>query len=78
MPEMPNDPFAFFRSMWKPMEMPMQAMFPPMTAEDVDKKIQEFRTIEQWLQMNLNMLQMSIRTLEMQKAAFENMRTEKK
>jgi hypothetical protein len=41
---------------------------------EVARKIDELRVVEGWLQMTLGMMQMSIRTLELQKAALEAMR----
>lgn len=70
----PNDAFNFFRNLWKPLEAPMQAMFPPASEEEVERKIQELRVVENWLVANVNMLQMTIKTLEMQKAAFAAMK----
>lgn len=70
----PNDAFNFFRNLWKPLEAPMQAMFPPVSEEEVERKIQELRVVENWLVANVNMLQMTIKTLEMQKAAFAAMK----
>ncbi len=38
-----------------------------MNIEDVEKKIAELQTVENWLKMNLSMLQVTIKTLEMQR-----------
>jgi len=40
----------------------------------VQHKIDELRVIEGWLQMSLSMMQMSIKTMELQKASLEAMR----
>jgi hypothetical protein len=40
----------------------------------VEKRIAEMKSVEAWLQMNLNMLKLSIQGLEMQKAALEAMK----
>jgi hypothetical protein len=63
-----SDPFAFFRQFFKPMEG-MQPFMPPMTEEECARKIIELRTVEQWLGMQMSMLQMGIRTLELQQAS---------
>ena len=47
------------------------AMFAALDPREVEKKIDELRVIESWLAMSLNMMQMSIRTLELQKASLE-------
>lgn len=62
------DPFAFFRQFFKPMEG-MQPFMPPMTEEECARKLLELRTVEQWLGMQLSMLQMGIKTLELQQAS---------
>jgi hypothetical protein len=50
------------------------AMFAALDPAEVERKINELRIIEGWLQMSLNMMQMSIKTLELQKASLEAMR----
>ncbi|MFO1320054.1 MAG: PhaM family polyhydroxyalkanoate granule multifunctional regulatory protein [Burkholderiales bacterium] len=66
------DPMEFFRKMWNPMSFPLPGIFQPtMDAEEVERKITELRAVENWLKMNLNMLQMTIQTLEMQKSALQ-------
>jgi hypothetical protein len=49
-------------------------MFPTIDPAELDKKIGELRVIEAWLTMTLNMMQMSIKTMEMQKASLEALR----
>ena len=49
-------------------------MFAALDPSEVERKIGELRIIEGWLQMSLNMMQMSIKTLELQKASLEAMR----
>ena len=61
-----------FQKMWNPASFPLPGMFvPTMSVEEVDKKILEMKSVENWLKMNLNFLQMTIKTLEMQKAALQ-------
>jgi hypothetical protein len=43
-----------------------------MDAAEVDRKIRELQAVESWLKMNLNFLQMTVKTLEMQKSALES------
>lgn len=63
-----EDPLEFFRKMWNPMSFPLPGVFQPtMNIEDVEKKIAELQAVENWLKMNLSMLQMTIKTLEMQR-----------
>ena len=50
------------------------AMFAAIDPKEVERKIEELRVIEGWLQMSLNLMQMSIKTMELQKASLEAMR----
>ncbi|MEO8484853.1 MAG: PhaM family polyhydroxyalkanoate granule multifunctional regulatory protein [Betaproteobacteria bacterium] len=50
-------------------------MFAAIDPAEVDRKIGELRVVENWLAMSLAMMQMSIRTLELQKASLEAMRS---
>jgi len=42
-------------------------MFPVLDAKELEKKIAELETVEHWLKANLNMLQLSIKSLEYQR-----------
>jgi hypothetical protein len=50
------------------------AMFAALDPAEVERKISELKVIEGWLQMSLSMTQMSVKTLELQKASLEAMR----
>ena len=50
------------------------AMFATLDPAELDKKIAEFRVIENWLTMSVNFMQMSVKTLELQKASLEALR----
>ena len=64
--------FEFFQKMWNPMSFPIPGMFQPtMDVEEIEKKIQELQAVENWLKMNLSFVQMTTKTLEMQKSALE-------
>ena len=49
-------------------------MFAALDPAEVERKIGELRVVESWLAMSLSMMQMSIKTLELQKASLEAMR----
>ena len=67
-----KDLFEFFQKMWNPTSFPLPGMFTPtMNVEDVEKKIAELQAVENWLKMNLTFLQMTIKTLEMQRSALQ-------
>ncbi|UTH75203.1 PhaM family polyhydroxyalkanoate granule multifunctional regulatory protein [Chromobacterium sp. IIBBL 290-4] len=70
-----HDPFSLFRQFWQQATPPgMQAFLPPMTEEEIDRKLAELKVVEGWLTMNLGVLTMQIKTLEMQKTALHSMR----
>jgi hypothetical protein len=50
------------------------AMFAALDPAEIDRKIGELKIIENWLVMSVNMMQMSIKTMELQKASLEAMR----
>ena len=50
------------------------AMFMTLDPAEIEKKIGEMRVVESWLSMTLNVTQMSIKTMELQKASLEAMR----
>src|SRR6185295_17185531 len=50
------------------------AMFAALDPAEIDRKIAELRVIENWLTMSVNMMQMSIKTMELQKASLEAIR----
>jgi hypothetical protein len=56
-----------------PFPNPM-TMFATLDPADIERKIGELRVIEGWLAMSLNFMQMSIKTLELQKASLEALR----
>jgi hypothetical protein len=71
---LPKDLFEFMQKMWNPMSFPIPGMLAPtVNIEEIDKKISELRTVETWLTMNIGFVQMTIKTLEMQKAALESL-----
>ena len=49
------------------------AMFAALDPAEIERKIAELRVIENWLMMSVNMMQMSIKTMELQKASLEAM-----
>ena len=56
-----------------PFPNPM-AMFATLDPAEIERKIGELRVIENWLAMSLNFMQMSIKTLELQKTSLEALR----
>jgi len=73
--EVPKDWFEFMRKMWNPLSFPLPGMITPtVDIGEIDKKIGELKAVETWLTMNTGFVQMTIKTLEMQKAALESLR----
>jgi len=71
----PQDPFEMFRRLWGPLGVPVPGLtMPTLDPKEVEKRIQELKSVETWLSMNLNMLRMAIQGLEMQKASLEMMK----
>jgi hypothetical protein len=67
-PVTPQDMFDLWQKMVNPGAYPLQSlMFPVLDAQELDKKIAELETVEHWLKANLNMLQLSIKSLEYQR-----------
>ncbi len=67
-----KDMLEFMQKMWNPMSFPLPGMVAPtLSVEEVERKIAELKSVESWLRMNLGFLEMTIKTLEMQKAALQ-------
>ena len=74
MPENHQDPFEMFRRLWGPLGLPVPGMaMPTLDPQEIDKRVQELKSVEMWLSMNLNMLRTAIQGLEMQKAGLNAM-----
>jgi hypothetical protein len=72
----PQDPFEMFRRLWGNLGVPLPGMaMPTFDPQEVEKRISDLRSVEAWLNMNLNMVKFSIQGLELQRAALQAMRT---
>jgi hypothetical protein len=70
----PQNPFEMFQRLWGPLGVPVPGMaMPTMDPKEIDKRVQELKSVELWLSMNLNMLRTAIQGLEMQKAGLQQM-----
>ena len=86
-PAMPGmtDTLDFVKNLWGSMQIPgtglpgMPGMSglaaPPMSPEDLDKRIADLRAVESWLNLNLTMLRGSIQALEVQRGTLMTLRT---
>jgi hypothetical protein len=72
MSDAPQDPFEMFRRLWGPLGVPVPGMaMPTLDPQEIEKRIQELKSVEVWLGVNLNMLRTAIQALEMQKAGLQ-------
>jgi len=63
------DPLEFLKSLWEPFGVPVPGvMTPTLDMTEIDKRITDLKSVENWLNMNLGVLRMTIQGLEMQKA----------
>ena len=68
-PVTPQDVFDMWQKMVNPGAYPLQSlMFPVLDAKEIQKKIAELETVEHWLTANLNMLQLTIKSMQYQLA----------
>jgi hypothetical protein len=64
----------FMQKMWNPRGFPLPGMIAPtVDPEEIDRKLAELRSVESWLRMNLAFVEMTVKTLEMQKSALETL-----
>jgi hypothetical protein len=76
----PQDPFEFVKSLWSSMGVPgfgqaaAPSAMPSFSPEEIEKRLMELKQVRQWLEMNLNMLNLQVNALEMQKTAIEGLR----
>lgn len=65
----PQAMFELFQKMANPFAFPLQNFLTPsLSVEDVEKKITELKSVYAWLQTNLGVLDVTIKSLEYQKA----------
>ena len=73
--QVPHDWFEMMQKLWNPMSFSMPGMMAPTASiEEIDKKIRELKSVEAWLTMNVNFIQMTVKTLELQKTTLETLR----
>ena len=68
-PVTPQDMFDMWQKMVNPGAYPLQSlMFPVLDPQELDKKIHDLEVVEHWLKANLGMLQLTIKSLQYQRA----------
>jgi hypothetical protein len=73
-PQMPNIPGAgvmndtldFVKNLWGSMSVPGLTV-PTLSVEELDKKINDLKAVESWLNLNMSMLRGSIQAMEVQR-----------
>lgn len=71
-PVTPQDMFELWQKMVNPGAFPMQSlMFPVLDPKEIEKRIAELETVEHWLKANLNLLRLSIQSLEYQRSLLQ-------
>ena len=68
-PVTPQDMFDMWQKMVNPGAYPLQSlMFPVLDPKELEKKIHDLEVVEHWLKANLGMLQLTIKSLQYQRA----------
>ncbi|ALK95564.1 PhaM family polyhydroxyalkanoate granule multifunctional regulatory protein [Massilia sp. WG5] len=74
-----TDTLDFVKNLWGSMNLPgtnMSGMAaPPMSVEDLDKRIADLKAVESWLNLNLTMLRGTIQTMEVQRATLSTLKS---
>ena len=70
-----QDPLQFLKSLWGQMGIPFSGMVTPtLDVGELDKRIGDLKSVQNWLTLNLSMIQATIQGLEMQKATLSAIR----
>ena len=69
------DAMEFARRSWSSSFSMPGSFSPTVDPEELDKRIADLRTVEQWLVLNLNLLRGAIQTLELQRAALDSLKS---
>ena len=86
-PEMPNIPGAavmtdtldFVKNLWGSMNIPGMNIpgitAPTLSVDDLDKKINDLKAVETWLNLNMSMLRTTIQALEVQRGTIVTLKS---
>lgn len=87
LPQMPNMPGAaamtdtldFVKNLWGSMNVPGMGIpgitAPTLSVEELDKKINDLKAVEAWLNLNISMLRGSIQALEVQRGTIATLKS---
>jgi hypothetical protein len=74
-----TDTLEFVKNLWGSMNLPGASMSgmaaPPLSTEDLDKRIADLKAVESWLNMNVTMLRGTIQTMEVQRATLSTLKS---
>ena len=68
------DAMELARRSWSAMPIP-SAMQPTLDPDELDKRIEDLKTVEQWLVLNLNLLRGSIQALQLQRDTLSSLQS---
>ncbi len=68
-----TDGLELMKRAWNPFNLP-STMTPTMDIDELDKRIADLKTVEQWLNVNLGMLRGTIQTMEIQRGTLAALR----
>jgi hypothetical protein len=69
-----NDTLDFVKSLWGSMSVPGLTA-PTLSVEELDKKINDLKAVESWLNLNMSMLRGSIQALEVQRGTIATLKS---
>jgi hypothetical protein len=73
----PSDPFEFLKKLWAPMGLPMSGtgmpgmVFPTVDVAEIERRMNELRSVESWLSLNIEIVRTTIKALEAQRATLQ-------
>ena len=77
-----TDTLDFVKNLWGSMNIPGAGMSgmggmasPPMSVEDLDKRIADMKAVESWLNLNLSMLHGTIQAMEVQRSTLVTLKS---
>jgi hypothetical protein len=69
-----TDPFEFLKRSWAGINSLPKSITPTFDIEELDKRITDMKAVENWLQLNLSMLQGTIKTMEIQRGTLATLK----
>jgi hypothetical protein len=77
-----TDTLDFVKNLWGSMQIPGTGLpgmpgiaTPPMSTDDLEKRIADLKAVESWLNLNLTMLRGTIQTLEVQRGTLATLKS---